>query len=157
MPSQPVRKHLLLVEDDPIILSNVSSALEEEGFDVTQASTLKKAREVVADSRPVDLILLDVNLPDGNGIEFCKEVRESNTTVPILMITAQTEEEQAVKGLSLGASDYVRKPFGLAELIARIRNFLGLRKQYSHKGLVIDIDKQTATYQGKPIELRRQS
>ena len=73
--SLPVRKHLLFVEDDPIILSNVSSVLEDEGMEVTRADTIAKARAMLDGENSPDLVLLDVNLPDGDGISFCREIR----------------------------------------------------------------------------------
>lgn len=110
---------LLLVEDDQMISDALRYGLEKEGFEVLQAfdgvSGLQHARQ----DQP-DLILLDIMLPGLNGLEVCREIRKTST-VPILMVTARGEEQDQVAGLELGADDYIVKPFGTRQLIARIR------------------------------------
>lgn len=108
---------ILIVEDDDTLRKNIAFALEEAGYSTLTAETLGKAAEA-ADS--CDLILLDVLLPDGNGMDFCKKLRERCST-PIIFLTSCDDEADVVKGLDCGADDYIRKPFRLRELLSRIR------------------------------------
>ena len=107
---------LLLVEDDDSIAVPLVAGLSREGFDVTRAST--GAEALAAD--PGDLVLLDLRLPDTDGYEVCRELR-ARSEVPVIIVSARGEEVDRVVGLELGADDYLVKPFGLRELIARIR------------------------------------
>ena len=107
---------LLVVEDEDAIAEPLVEGLEREGFDVTRAATGAEALE----AGPADLVLLDLRLPDMDGYAVCRELR-SRSDVPIIMVTAKGEEVDRVIGLELGADDYVVKPFGLRELVARIR------------------------------------
>ncbi len=108
--------HLLVVEDEDSIAEPLVEGLRAEGFDVTRVATGQAA----LDAPPVDLVLLDVRLPDMDGFAVCRELR-AGSDVPIIMVTAKGEEIDRVVGLELGADDYVVKPFGLRELVARIR------------------------------------
>lgn len=108
--------HLLVVEDEDTIAEPLVEGLLAEGFEVTRVATGQDA----LDAAPVDLVLLDVRLPDIDGFTVCRELR-SRSDVPIIMLTAKGEEIDRVVGLELGADDYVVKPFGRRELIARIR------------------------------------
>ena len=108
--------NLLLVEDDDSIAEPLADGLRREGFDVTRAAT--GADALAAD--PADLVLLDLRLPDVDGFTVCRELR-ARSDVPIIVVSARGEEIDRVVGLELGADDYVVKPFGLRELIARIR------------------------------------
>lgn len=116
--------NILLVEDDPVIGRALSMSLPYRGFQVTVSGTIQKGWEFFR-SGSFDLALLDVQLPDGSGFELCRRIREENPDFPIVMITAKTDESSAVKGLQDGADDYVRKPFGLDELTARLNRLLG--------------------------------
>ena len=107
---------ILLVEDENAIAEPLAEGLRREGFAVERAAT---AAEALAAS-PADLVLLDLRLPDGDGLDVCRRLRE-RSEVPIIVVTARGEEADRVVGLELGADDYVVKPFGLRELIARIR------------------------------------
>ncbi len=109
---------ILLVEDDYALAMGTEYALQAEGYDVVHASNLSEARERMVSG--IDLILLDVMLPDGNGYEFCKEIRQENWQVPIIFLTAVSEEANIVQGLELGADDYVAKPYRVKELLSRI-------------------------------------
>src|SRR5271167_3359407 len=102
---------ILLVEDDPALGRGLVVRLELEAYKVTWARSLHAAREEHEKAK-FDLFILDRGLPDGNGIDFCSEVRKNGSRVPILMLTAQTDEDSVVDGLSAGANDYIRKPFG---------------------------------------------
>ena len=108
--------HLLVVEDEDAIAEPLVEGLRREGFDVTRAATGAEALDAPA----VDLVLLDLRLPDMDGYAVCRELR-ARSDVPIIMVTAKGEEIDRVVGLELGADDYVVKPFGLRELVARIR------------------------------------
>jgi DNA-binding response OmpR family regulator len=110
---------LLLVEDDPSIAEPLVAALRREGHDVAWAST--GADGLAAAGPEVDLVLLDLGLPDIDGLEVCRQIRARLPDLPVLMLTARAEEVDAVVGLDAGADDYVTKPFRLAELMARIR------------------------------------
>ena len=113
---------LLLVEDEDSIAEPLTRHLEREAFVVTRAPSLAAARERLAAGEP-DVVLLDLMLPDGDGYDLCREVRE-RSAVPIIMLTARAEVREKVLGLTLGADDYVAKPFDPAELVARIRAVL---------------------------------
>jgi two-component system, OmpR family, response regulator RegX3 len=107
---------VLLVEDDDTIAEPLTAGLGRYGFTVTRVSTGTDA----LNAAPTDMVLLDLGLPDMDGIDVCRRLRERCTT-PIIMITARGEETDRVVGLELGADDYLSKPFGLRELVARIR------------------------------------
>jgi two-component system response regulator RegX3 len=107
---------ILLVEDEDAIAEPLAEGLRREGFDVTRAATAAAALS----AGETDLVLLDLRLPDGDGLDVCRSLRE-RSDVPIIVVTARGEEADRVVGLELGADDYVVKPFGTRELIARIR------------------------------------
>lgn len=115
--------HFMLVEDDPILGAGIKMNLEMEKYSVSWARDLRSAREMNNSSK-FDLIILDLGLPDGNGLSLCKELRESGSRLPIIMLTAQADEDSVVSGLTAGANDYLRKPFGNRELVARIKTIL---------------------------------
>lgn len=109
---------ILMVEDDFALAMGTEYALTSEGYKVISANTLADARRLYDDS--IDLVLLDVMLPDGNGLTLCKELREAGSLVPIIFLTAVSEEVNIVQGLETGADDYVTKPYRVKELLARI-------------------------------------
>ena len=110
--------HILIVDDHREIRELVGRALTKEGFRVSAAADGKAMRKVLADSR-IDLLLLDLMLPGENGLALCRELR-MQSNIPIIMVTAKGEEVDKVIGLELGADDYLSKPFGTRELVARI-------------------------------------
>lgn len=114
--------HILIVDDHREIRDLVGRALTREGFRISAAADGKAMRKVMADSR-IDLILLDLMLPGENGLTLCRELR-AQSNIPIIMVTAKGEEIDKVIGLELGADDYLPKPFGTRELIARINAVL---------------------------------
>ena len=138
-------ERILLIEDDPLISRSLSLSLELQGYIVKVCETYQ-AGLGYARSEQCDLILLDINLPDGDGFNLCKEVRSRNKKLPILMLTANVAEESAVQGIQCGADDYIRKPFGLLELNARMQRLLvGQRTSQLNFGtLRIDCDKHLA-------------
>lgn len=128
---------ILLVEDDYALAMGTEYALQSEGYEVLHAGTIAKAREQLA--LPIDLILLDVMLPDGTGYAFCEEIRQSNRQIPIIFLTAVSEEANIVQGLELGADDYIAKPYRVRELISRIGACLrraGLENKPATEGYV---------------------
>jgi two-component system OmpR family response regulator len=119
MPSAP---HILIVDDHREIRELVSRALTKEGFRVSTAADGRAMRQALADSR-VDLILLDLMLPGQDGLSLCRSLR-AESSIPIIMLTAKGDEVDRVIGLEMGADDYLPKPFGSRELVARIRAVL---------------------------------
>lgn len=117
--------NILLVEDDVTLAMGIEYSLKNEGFNVYTVGKIKDAKEKINNSY-IDIILLDVNLPDGNGYELCKEIRV-DSEVPIIFLTACDEEVNIVMGLDLGADDYITKPVRVRELVARI-NAVARRK-----------------------------
>ena len=117
--------NILLVEDDVTLAMGIEYSLKNEGFNVYTVGKIKDAKEKISNSY-IDIILLDVNLPDGNGYELCKEIRV-DSEVPIIFLTACDEEVNIVMGLDLGADDYITKPVRVRELVARI-NAVARRK-----------------------------
>jgi DNA-binding response OmpR family regulator len=116
----PPKKTILVVDDEPHIVMGLRDALEFEGFRVIAAANGREGIALARAESP-DAIILDLMLPDVNGYAVCEEVRRINALVPILMLTARSQETDKVRGLDAGADDYVTKPFGVNELIARIR------------------------------------
>ena len=116
-------RNILMVEDDSTIAFAVKYAVEQEGFNLDIAENLENARKIV-NSKEYDLILLDVMLPDGNGYEFLKQLREHDEDTPVIFLTARDEEVNIVMGLDIGGDDYITKPFRVRELISRINAIL---------------------------------
>jgi DNA-binding response OmpR family regulator len=115
--------HILLVEDDDAIAEPLARALDREGHEVTRVAEGQAALDVVA-AAPVDLVLLDLGLPDLDGLDVCRRLRDRGSDVAVMMLTARGEELDRVVGLDVGADDYLPKPFSLAELLARVRALL---------------------------------
>jgi DNA-binding response OmpR family regulator len=115
--------HVLLLEDDFLISKSLKMSLAYQGFNVEIATTLMAAEQLYA-NQEFDLLILDVNLPDGDSFGLCQRIRAQNPKIPILMLTARIDEESAIKGLSGGADDYIRKPFGIQELTLRMKKLL---------------------------------
>jgi two-component system response regulator RegX3 len=153
------RSVVLVVEDEPSYQEALTIGLTVEGFVVVGASSLAQARLLMSSSRP-DLVLLDVMLPDGSGIDYCREIYDSSR-VPVIMVSARTSEVDIVLGLEIGAADYVTKPFRLRELVARMRAVL--RRPVSNPeeetitfgDLRVDAVRRTVTKQGEEVELSR--
>jgi two-component system alkaline phosphatase synthesis response regulator PhoP len=150
---------ILVVEDDLSILAGVSMNLTLEGYEVLQAQDGRSALKKALDERP-DLMVLDVMLPEMNGYEVLKELRRRGRDVPVVMLSARGQEPDKILGLELGADDYVVKPFGLQELLARIRAVL--RRHYrtteaiAFSGAEVDLARKTVTRDRRPVELTAQ-
>jgi DNA-binding response OmpR family regulator len=117
---------ILIIEDDPALLRGLSDNFRSQGYDVRTASD-GNAGLAAALGEPPDLLLLDIMLPKLNGYEICRQVREQKLSLPIIMLTAKGQEEEIVRGLELGADDYVTKPFSIRELLARVKALLRRR------------------------------
>lgn len=113
---------ILLIEDDTALREGLTDLFSREGYAVTAAANAEKAR--ANDASAMDLIVLDVTLPDGNGVSLCREWRSAGIETPILFLTAKDEEFDIVRGLDAGGNDYVTKPFRMMELLSRIRALL---------------------------------
>jgi DNA-binding response OmpR family regulator len=150
---------ILVVEDDKKTASLIKLYLEREGFQTVIAYDGQQALELAEQYRPV-FVILDLMLPLVDGWEVCRRLRQSSN-VPILMLTARGEEVDRVSGLTLGADDYVVKPFSPRELVARVKAILrrgrleasGQEKILSFEALTLDLDKHKATLEGRPILL----
>ena len=118
---------ILIVEDEPAMLRGLSDTFTSKGCEVLAAADGETGLNLALDRQP-DLILLDIMLPNVNGYEICRTVRERGLDVPIILLTAKGQEEDIVLGLNLGADDYVTKPFKIRELVARANAFLRRRK-----------------------------
>lgn len=116
------KKKILVVEDEAKILEVVTSLMEKQGYEVYQAEEGKKALEIF-NNNEISLIILDLMLPDISGEEICMKIREKSR-VPIIMLTAKIEEANLLRGLDIGADDYITKPFSLMELVARVKVIL---------------------------------
>jgi len=148
---------VLLVEDDVRVAGALETALRRRGYDLLRAGT---AAEALA-APPVDLVLLDLGLPDGDGLEVCRELRRRGD-VAIIAVTARAEERDRIAGLRIGADDYVVKPFGMAELQARIDAVMRrAARSAARQGavtvgpLTIDLDAHRVTSDGTEISLTR--
>ncbi len=120
MAAPPNPKRILIIEDEPDIVRGLKDALEFEGFEVVSTAEGREGIRLARERGP-DCIILDLMLPDTNGYAVCEEVRGFNTVVPIIMLTARSQESDKIRGLEVGADDYVTKPFSVGELIARIK------------------------------------
>jgi two-component system KDP operon response regulator KdpE len=155
------KRHILVVDDESRIVRFVRMNLELEGFRVSEANTGREAIEKVRDDLP-DLVLLDVMLPDMDGFEVLKEIRDFSP-VPVIMLTVKGEEEDRVRGLDLGADDYITKPFSPRELVSRIKAVLRRAEAAmpASQGLVvidedlqIDFDQREVIVRGNRVKLR---
>lgn len=149
---------IFLVEDDPMLGQTVKRSLELEGYEVSWVTDLKSAWNTLNVVK-VDLFILDWNLPDGTGLSFCRKVREQNAKVPILFLTAQVSEENAVQALTAGAHDYLRKPCGQSELAARIKRMLGEALIHEEvirfEDLILQLGSRKAKYRETELKIHR--
>ena len=154
---------ILIIEDEPDIRRNLEYNLGREGFNASSVATLDGAYEKI-NSKKFDLILLDLMLPDGSGLDFCKKIKSNSETeaIPVVILTAKDDEVDKVVGFELGADDYVTKPFSVRELILRIKAILKrsdtktkevveVERQFGD--LKIDVDSHEVHVDSKLIEL----
>ncbi|MEE8128276.1 MAG: response regulator transcription factor [Nitrospinaceae bacterium] len=161
-PFQKSQRHsLLLVDDDPEILTLLQAKLKDEPFEIFTATEGESALNTVRTQKP-DLVVLDVNLPGLSGLEICRSLKADKNTrgIPIIMLSARSEEIDRVLGLEFGADDYVTKPFNTQELILRINNVLKrvykeeeATEGFTQGDLTVDFLKHEVTVKGQPIQL----
>ncbi|HEY8347844.1 MAG TPA: response regulator transcription factor [Symbiobacteriaceae bacterium] len=153
-------EHILMVEDEPGVVKGLRLSLEQAGFRVSTAADGRTALQMIRDGH-YDLILLDLMLPEVDGLTLCREIRKRGDT-PIIMVTARSEDVDKILGLEMGADDYITKPFNTRELIARCRAVLrrarqggtGPEGQVIRAGdLVIDPARRRAALAGRHLEL----
>jgi two-component system response regulator QseB len=151
--------NILLIEDDLDLGNGIHIALQDSGITVTWLRRLHDALERL-DRVPCDLLLLDLGLPDGDGLQLLSRLRQARSSLPVLILTARDALEDRLRGLDLGADDYLVKPFALAELLSRVRALA--RRSYGFRdggqvlalrGLALDLDSWRATLDGAPLEL----
>jgi two-component system, OmpR family, response regulator MprA len=151
---------VLVVDDERAVRDSLRRALELEGYDVELAADGQEALERLAQNGEPDAVVLDILMPEMDGLEVCRRLRREGRRLPVLMLTARDEVENRVAGLDAGADDYVTKPFALEELLARLRALL--RRTTSGSGEVLrfadlELDPKTREVRraGEPIELTR--
>ncbi len=151
--------NILVVEDDAAVRGSLDRALRLEGYSVEAAPNATVAFEVMAETRP-DLIVLDLGLPDLDGLSVCRRLRSAGDDTPVLMLTARDAIDDRVQGLDAGADDYLVKPFALAELLARLRALL--RRRGDEEGetlrfgdLSLDLGTRQARRGSRPFDLTR--
>lgn len=150
--------HLLIVEDDPIIARGLQVFLESSNIKVSHASTLKRAFELFEKDK-FNLAVLDLGLTDGSGLTFLTHIRELGSSLPIIILTAKTDEDSVIEGLQKGANDYMKKPFSNRELHARINSVLRVpppsENIISFGDLHISRDQRVVKIKDRTIELNR--
>ena len=144
---------ILLVEDDAVLRGGLNELFEREGYAVVPAASAKEARERL--SGDIDLIVLDVTLPDGDGVSLCREWRAAGVRQPILFLTAKDADFDVVRALDAGGNDYVTKPFRMMELLSRIRALLrrGEQRPENRGGIEIDAERMQVKKDGEILPL----
>ncbi len=153
--------HILLLEDDNSLIDGLQYTLEKNGFSLDIAKTICQAREFLSSDTAYALLLLDVTLPDGTGFDICTQVRQRDSRIPIIFLTASDEEVHIIRGLDSGGDDYITKPFKLGELLSRIRALLRRASLSSQEeasifccgDLSIDFIQSRVTLRNKVLEL----
>jgi len=164
------KKQILVADDEQDIIALLSFNLEQEGFSVRNASNGRKALEMIRDEKPA-LVILDLMMPEINGMDVCRVMRGNTETadIPVIMLTAKSDQLDKILGLEMGADDYITKPFHVRELIARVRSVLRRAERKAEQnphdsdedrqeslscgGLRIDLRSYRVTLDGKPVEL----
>ena len=154
------RNRILIVDDEPAIREMVAVALELADFDVLEAENAQRGHEIIVDERR-DLVLLDWMLPSVTGIELARRLKRDETTneVPIIMLTAKSEEDNKIQGLDVGADDYITKPFSTRELISRIKAVLrrsssaAAEKAIEVEGLCLDPVSHRISANDEPVDM----
>lgn len=143
---------IFLLEDDAYLRDGLSEMLESQGYSVKSADTINEAQKIIKNEH-FSLLIFDVMLPDGSSFDLCKKIRNDGSATPILFLTACDEEYQIVKGLDLGADDYVTKPFKMLELLSRIRALIrrNSNAKFVSRNLIVDTDNMTVKKDGKNI------
>ncbi len=149
-----MRETILIIEDDPYLSQGLTELMEKSGYAPAAAGSIADARKALS-GRRWDLLILDVTLPDGNGVSLCQALRQEGTRTPILFLTARDEEFDIVRGLDAGGNDYVTKPFRIQELLSRIRALLRRDTAGPWQVGSLEIDRQAMTVcrDGRPLPL----
>ena len=145
---------ILLIEDNLSIVKGLEYLFKQENYNLNIATNLKEAIQIIRE-RKISLIILDITLPDGNGLKFYENIVRKNN-IPTIFLTAQDDEETIVEALNMGADDYITKPFGAKELLARINKIILRNKKnsiVSVKKIKFDMDKMLVYKDDKPLEL----
>lgn len=145
---------ILLVEDDTALRGALEELLAREGYEVIKASNVRTAQDAM--NSDIDLVILDVGLPDGDGVSLCRLWRSEGVETPILFLTAKDDELDVVRGLDAGGNDYVTKPFRMQELLSRIRALLRRSQKettINRSGITLDIAKFQASKDGEILLL----
>lgn len=149
---------ILIIEDDPQIQKILRMNLKFCGYNTESSTTVTESWNLIMKDH-YDLILMDIGLPDGNGLDLCTKIREAGLDVPIIFLSARTDESTVVKGIKNGADDYLRKPFGMEELKVRIqklaRKIVPQMNIVKFGNLTIDPSKRIATIMGQMVQLGR--
>jgi len=144
---------IMVVEDDLKILKGLVYSLKQKGYKVITAQSFNEGLNLADET--IDLVLLDISLPDGNGYDLCKKINEK-FKIPTLFLSAKDEEDDIVKGLELGAEDYITKPFGVKELLIRIEKILNRqikKKIIIASNIKVNLDKAEVTVDNKVVNL----
>ncbi len=147
--------NILLIEDTESIIKGLTYSFEKNNYNLTIKTTIKDSKEYLINNSDIDLIILDITLPDGNGFELFENTIKS-LKIPTIFLTAKDEEDDIVKGLNVGAEDYITKPFSTKELMARVNRILLRTKKQSIikiKDISFDMDKLVLMKDTAPIEL----
>lgn len=150
---------ILIIEDEKQLVSSILLALRQEGYVCEVAQTAAEAHEKIM-VYDYDCILLDISLPDGNGLKILEEIKASNKTDGIIIITAKNSPEDKVRGLNLGADDYLSKPFYIPELLARVSAIIRRKRfdgnnKITFQEIAVDLAGKSVTVNDKPVDLTR--
>lgn len=146
---------ILLIEDNQNIIKGLSYSFIKNNYTIIAKTSVKGTKEYLKENNKIDLIILDISLPDGNGFELFETVIK-NTNIPTIFLTAKDEEDNIVKGLNIGAEDYITKPFSTKELLARINKIImrsNKRNVIEIKNIKFDMDKMVVYKNNEKIEL----
>ena len=151
------RKRILVVEDEPNIATPLIDALQAENLDPSEAATISEARKAYK-KNTFDAIILDVQLPDGSGFDFCEEIRLNDRVTPIIFTTSKTEDVHEVRGVTMGADDYVKKPYNPLVVALKIKRIVtrvtGIDSAPSKSSSLLNLDdeRQRITFKGKVLQ-----
>jgi len=141
-----LRNHVLVLDDEPTMRRLLRTILLSQGYKVTEAHDAAGALEIIATCETIDLLILDLGLPGMNGLDLLRKIRGAGSSLPILVLSAKTDENTKVVALDLGADDYVTKPFGARELLARVRAALRHRLQIAGEKPVFRVGEFSVDY-----------